>query len=153
MTTTTGPLAGVRVLDLSVLISGPLAGMMLADQGADVIKVESPGIGDFMRYLGSSKGGMTGIFLNNNRGKRSLVVDLKKSEGIELLKKLVATADVGYESLEGMMMSTDGKWIAGVAHAGSTRPKDAPQYKPNGMLVLYSLIGGKLTKADRKSVV
>ena len=62
--------------------------------------------------------------------------------------KIVATADVGYESLEGMMMSTDGKWIAGVAHAGSTRPKDAPQYKPNGMLVLYSLIGGKLTKAS-----
>ena len=62
--------------------------------------------------------------------------------------KIVATADVGYESLEGMMMSTDGKWIAGVAHAGSTRPKDAPQYRPNGMLVLYSLIGGKLTKAS-----
>ncbi len=94
MTTTTGPLAGVRVLDLSVMISGPLAGMMLADQGADVIKVESPGVGDFMRYLGSSKGGMTGIFLNNNRGKRSIVIDLKKPEGIDLLKKLAATADV-----------------------------------------------------------
>ena len=92
--TSHGPLHGVRVLDLSVMISGPLAGMMLADQGADVIKVESPGIGDFMRYLGSAKGGMTGIFLNNNRGKRSLVVDLKKPEGVEVLKKLVATSDV-----------------------------------------------------------
>ncbi|MEI8391196.1 MAG: CoA transferase [Actinomycetes bacterium] len=89
-----GPLQGVKVLDLSVMISGPLAAMMLADQGADVIKIESPGVGDFMRYLGSSKGGMTGIFINNNRGKRSLVVDLKSPQGIDVLKKLAATADV-----------------------------------------------------------
>ena len=89
-----GPLEGVKVVDMSVMISGPLAGMMLADQGADVIKVESPGLGDIMRFLGTNKGGMTGIFANNNRGKRSLVVDLKKPEGIELVKKLVADADV-----------------------------------------------------------
>lgn len=94
MTSANGPFHGVKVLDLSVMISGPLAGMILADQGADVIKVESPGIGDFMRYLGSSKNGMTGIFLNNNRGKRSLVVDLKRPEGVDVLKKLVATSDV-----------------------------------------------------------
>jgi crotonobetainyl-CoA:carnitine CoA-transferase CaiB-like acyl-CoA transferase len=89
-----GPLEGVKVIDLSVMISGPLAGMMLADQGADVVKVESPGLGDIMRFLGSSKGGITGIFANNNRGKRSLVVDLKKAEGIDVLKRLVAGADV-----------------------------------------------------------
>ncbi len=89
-----GPLDGVKVVDLSVMISGPLAGMMLADQGADVVKVESPGLGDVMRFLGSNKGGMTGIFLNNNRGKRSLVVDLKKPEGLEVVTKLVADADV-----------------------------------------------------------
>jgi len=89
-----GPLHGIKVLDLSVMISGPLAAMMLADQGADVIKIESPGIGDFMRYLGSAKGGMTGIFVNNNRGKRSLVVDLKSDQGVAVLKKLAATADV-----------------------------------------------------------
>ena len=89
-----GPLTGIKVLDLSVMISGPLAAMMLADQGADVIKVESPGIGDFMRYLGSAKGGMTGIFVNNNRGKRSLVVDLKSEQGVAVLKKLAETADV-----------------------------------------------------------
>ena len=64
---------------MSVMISGPLAAMMLADQGADVMKVESPGLGDIMRHLGTSKGGMTGIFLNNNRGKRSLVVDIKQA--------------------------------------------------------------------------
>lgn len=93
-TTSRGPLNGVRVIDLSVMISGPWAGMMLADQGADVIKVESPGLGDFMRYIGSAKGGMTGIFINNNRGKRSLIVDLKKPEGVDVLRSLVATADV-----------------------------------------------------------
>ena len=89
-----GPLDGVKVVDLSVMISGPLAAMMLADQGADVVKVESPGLGDIMRFLGTSKGGMTGIFANNNRGKRSLVVDLKRAEGVDVLRKLVADADV-----------------------------------------------------------
>lgn len=89
-----GALDGIKVVDLSVMISGPLAGMMLADQGADVIKVESPGLGDIMRFLGSSKGGVTGIFLNNNRGKRSLVLDLKKPEGLDVLKRLISEADV-----------------------------------------------------------
>jgi len=90
----TGPLEGVKVIDLSVMISGPLAGMMLADQGAEVIKVESPGLGDIMRFLGSSKGGVSGIFVNNNRGKRSLVVDLKQPAGIDLIRRLAADADV-----------------------------------------------------------
>ena len=80
-----GPLQGVRVLDLSVMISGPLATMILADQGAEVIKVESPGLGDIMRFLGTSQGGMTGIFANNNRGKRSLVLDLKQPAGVDVL--------------------------------------------------------------------
>lgn len=89
-----GALDGVRVLDLSVMISGPLAGMMLADQGADVIKVESPGLGDLMRYLGSHRNGVTGIYANNNRGKRSLVVNLKDARGVDLLHRLAAWADV-----------------------------------------------------------
>ena len=89
-----GPLDGIKVVDLSVMISGPLAAMMLADQGADVIKVESPGLGDIMRFLGTSKGGMTGIFANNNRGKRSIVVDLKQQAGTELVVRLIEGADV-----------------------------------------------------------
>ncbi len=89
-----GPLSGVKVVDLSVMISGPLAAMMLADQGADVIKVESPGLGDIMRFLGTSKGGMTGIFANNNRGKRSIVVDLKQPTGKDLMLQLIEDADV-----------------------------------------------------------
>lgn len=89
-----GPLDGVRIVDMSVMISGPLAAMMLADQGASVVKVESPGLGDIMRFLGTSKGGMTGIFANNNRGKRSLVVDVKQAAGVEVVRKLLAESDV-----------------------------------------------------------
>lgn len=85
---------GVKIVDMSVMISGPLAAMILADQGAEVIKVESPGLGDMMRWFGTSKGGMTGIFATNNRGKRSLVVDVKKPEGLEIVRRLIADADV-----------------------------------------------------------
>jgi len=91
---TAGPLDGVRVIDMSVMISGPLCSMVLADQGADVIKVEAPGLGDLMRVLGTQKNGTTGIFVLNNRGKRSLVVDVKRPEGLELMHSLVRSADV-----------------------------------------------------------
>ena len=94
VSTNTGPLAGIKVVDLSVMISGPLAAMMLADQGADVIKVESPGIGDMMRFLGSQKGGITGIFALHNRGKRSIGLNLKSDKGREILRDLMKDADV-----------------------------------------------------------
>ena len=71
-----GPLEGVRVLDLTSMISGPVATMMLGDQGADVIKVEPPG-GDLVRNLGPNRGGLTASFVSSNRSKRSLVLDLK----------------------------------------------------------------------------
>ena len=92
--TATGPLHGIRVIDMSVMISGPLASMVLADQGADVVKVEAPGLGDLMRVLGTQKNGTTGIFVLNNRGKRSLVVDVKRAEGLDLMRRLVRSADV-----------------------------------------------------------
>ena len=66
--------------------------------------------------------------------------------------KIAGTADIGHENLEGMMMSPDGRWIAGVAHGGSTRPKDAPQYKPNGMVVMYRLDGNTLTKVSEAPI-
>ena len=94
MSTNTGPLAGIKVVDLSVMISGPLAAMMLADQGAEVIKVESPGVGDMMRHLGSQKNGMTGIFTLHNRGKKSIGINLKSAEGRDILKRLLQDADV-----------------------------------------------------------
>ena len=97
--TAAGPLDGIKVVDMSTMISGPLAAMMLADQGADVIKVESPGIGDIMRMLGSQKGGMTGIFANNNRGKRSIVVDLKQDAGADIVRRL-ADKTTAYTALQ-----------------------------------------------------
>ena len=93
-TVTSGPLDGVRILDMSVMISGPLSAMVLADQGAEVIKVEAPGLGDLMRVLGTQKNGTTGIYLLNNRGKRSLVIDVKKPEGLHMMQTLIGTADV-----------------------------------------------------------
>jgi crotonobetainyl-CoA:carnitine CoA-transferase CaiB-like acyl-CoA transferase len=89
-----GPLDGYRILDLSAVISGPFSTMILADQGADVIKIEPPGIGDFTRVAGNKSGGLSASFLNNNRNKRSVVLDLKKPEGVEAIKRLAATSDV-----------------------------------------------------------
>ena len=89
-----GPLDGIRVVDLSTMISGPLATMILGDQGADVIKVETPGKGDLVRYLGSTKRGFSATFATSNRNKRSVALDLKSEAGREALFKLVASADV-----------------------------------------------------------
>ena len=88
-----GPLDGVRVIDLTSMISGPLATMMLADQGADVIKVEPPH-GDHSCRVATRRSGFSASFLNNNRNKRSVVLDLKTTQGLEALKKLVSDADV-----------------------------------------------------------
>jgi crotonobetainyl-CoA:carnitine CoA-transferase CaiB-like acyl-CoA transferase len=89
-----GPLAGIRVLDLTSMLSGPWATMILADQGADVIKVEEPVRGDHTRSLSNRYRGFSAQFLNLNRNKRSITVDLKTPEGVALLKRLSATADV-----------------------------------------------------------
>ncbi len=89
-----GPLAGFRVIELATMVSGPIATMLLADQGAEVIKVESPPGGDIMRRLGPQRGGVTAGFATINRGKRSLVLDLKQERGLAILHELAATADV-----------------------------------------------------------
>ena len=92
-TNLTGALDGVRVLDLTTMVAGPVATMMLADQGAYVIKVETPN-GDLMRHLSRGRNGMNASFLACNRNKRSLAVDLKTAHGREIIYKLIATADV-----------------------------------------------------------
>jgi len=89
-----GPLSGVRVLDLSSVVSGPMAAMVLADQGADVIKVEPPGWGDTIRYLGASHNGISAIFCMINRNKRSIAINWKTPAGAELVRKLATTCDV-----------------------------------------------------------
>jgi len=89
-----GPLDGIRILDLSAVISGPYGTMILADQGADVIKVEPPGRGDFTRAAGNKSGGMSASFLNNNRNKRSITLDLKSPSGVDAVKRLAAISDV-----------------------------------------------------------
>ncbi|MBI3770469.1 MAG: CoA transferase [Deltaproteobacteria bacterium] len=88
------PLAGIRIIDLSNMISGPLATMILGDQGADVIKVEAPGMGDPMRMFGAMRGGMSSTFVNLNRSKRSIVIDLRGETGKEILRRLIRKADV-----------------------------------------------------------
>ncbi len=89
-----GPFEGIRVIDLTTVISGPLATMILGDQGADVIKVEAPGGGDFSRHVATRRNGFSGSFVNNNRNKRSIVVDLKSEDGIAALKQMIANSDV-----------------------------------------------------------
>ncbi|OBF07649.1 CaiB/BaiF CoA-transferase family protein [Mycobacterium sp. 852002-10029_SCH5224772] len=89
-----GPMHGVRILDLSIALTGPYAVALLADQGADVIKLERPGIGDIARYLGVSVNGMSALYLMCNRGKRSITVDLRHAEGANIVRQLAAHADV-----------------------------------------------------------
>lgn len=89
-----GPLAGVRVVDFTAMISGPLATMTLADQGADVVKVEAPNGGDHARHVATRRGGFSASFVNNNRNKRSLVLDLKQEAGLEAARRLLKDADV-----------------------------------------------------------
>jgi crotonobetainyl-CoA:carnitine CoA-transferase CaiB-like acyl-CoA transferase len=90
----TSPLDGIRIIDLTAMISGPLATMMLADQGAEVIKVENPSGGDFTRSAANRQGNVSASFLNNNRNKKSVALNLKEPAGREALLQLVATADV-----------------------------------------------------------
>ena len=88
-----GPLDGYRVIDLTTMVSGPFATMMLGDQGADVIKVEAPGQGDHVRTGGDRAGGLAANFVNNNRNKRSIAVDLKHPRGRDAVLRLAAGAD------------------------------------------------------------
>ena len=88
----TGPLDGIKIVDLTSMISGPVATMLLADQGAEVIKVE-PKNGDIVRHVGFGDKGLTGTFLTVNRGKKSINLDLKSERGKEVLKKIIITAD------------------------------------------------------------
>jgi crotonobetainyl-CoA:carnitine CoA-transferase CaiB-like acyl-CoA transferase len=89
-----GPLRGVKIVDLTIALSGPWAIGLLADQGAEVIKVEAPGIGDIGRWVGPARGGVSAMAQFANRGKRSLCVNLQTDEGREIVRALARGADV-----------------------------------------------------------
>ncbi len=93
------PLAGLRVLDVSSVLSGPLAAMLLADLGAEVIKVENPAAPDFTRGIGNRRGGMTGYYYNLNRGKRSLAIDGRHPAGQHILRALADRSDVVLQNM------------------------------------------------------
>jgi crotonobetainyl-CoA:carnitine CoA-transferase CaiB-like acyl-CoA transferase len=103
-----GPLAGIRILDLTSVVAGPLATQMLADMGADVIKVEAPE-GDAPRHTGPARSpGMAALFMGLNRGKRSLVLDLKIDAAKDALWRLIATANVLVHSMRPQKMAALG---------------------------------------------
>lgn len=93
-----GPLSNFKILELTTTVSGPMTGMVLSDQGADIIKIEPPLLGDMARYLGSNREGLSAIFAVLNRNKRSIVLDLKEEKDLDIFKKMVREADVLLEN-------------------------------------------------------
>lgn len=92
------PLAGLRIIDLSRVLAGPFAAMILADLGADVVKIEEPNFGDESRGFPPFKDGFSAYFISINRGKRSVTLNLKEKRGKEILKELVKKADILLEN-------------------------------------------------------
>ena len=88
------PLSGIRVVDLTRVLSGPFCSMLLGDLGADVIKVETPGEGDSVRHQGAGRDGLSWYFANYNRNKRAITLNLRSEEGREILARLIARSDV-----------------------------------------------------------
>jgi crotonobetainyl-CoA:carnitine CoA-transferase CaiB-like acyl-CoA transferase len=123
-----GALAGIKVVDVSAVVSGPLCTMMLADQGADVVKIESHGMGDTLRLGLFERGGLTAFFANSNRGKRSIVLDLSKDEGRKIVHELVGEADVFVQN-----------WRPGAADRLGLGASDLCALNPN---LIYCSISG-----------
>ncbi len=110
-----GPLSDVRVVDLTTMVMGPYCTQIMADMGADVIKVEPPA-GDNTRYVSvGPEPGMGGVFVNVNRGKRSVVLDLRSSEGKDALRELVKRSDVFIHSMRAKAVARLGFSYADVA--------------------------------------
>ena len=107
------PLSGVRVIDLTRVLAGPYATMVLADLGAEVVKIERPGTGDDSRAFGPFRDGSSGYFASVNRGKQSCTLDLKSDEGRDILLRLIEGADVLVENFKpGVMEKLGLGWDA-----------------------------------------
>ncbi len=108
-----GPLAGIRVLDLTRVLAGPFCTMMLGEQGAEIIKIETPNGGDDARHIGPFIDGRSGYFMSINRGKKSIALDLKAAEDRAHFERLLETADVLVENYRGGTMEKLGfGWAA-----------------------------------------
>jgi crotonobetainyl-CoA:carnitine CoA-transferase CaiB-like acyl-CoA transferase len=114
-----GPLEGIKVLDLAIAATGPYAAAMLADQGATVIKVERPGIGDLARWVGVAHNGMSALFLTCNRGKRSIAVDITTDDGRAIVLDLAKAADVVVQNFRPGVMDKHG---LGYQHVAAVNP-------------------------------
>ena len=115
--TARGPLEGIRVIDLTQVLAGPTAAMLLADLGADVIKVEPPGYGDLSRLAQFRKGGLNSTFVNGNRGKRSIQIDLGTNAGRDVGMRLLAGADVAVQNMRPGVVDRLGLGYAAVSAA------------------------------------
>ena len=115
----TGPLSGIRVIDLTQVLAGPTAAMLLADLGADVVKVEPPGGGDLSRLARYAKGGINSTVANCNRGKRSIQIDLSTDPGRDIGLKLLAGCDVAVQNMRPGVIDDLG---LGYSHAAEVNP-------------------------------
>jgi crotonobetainyl-CoA:carnitine CoA-transferase CaiB-like acyl-CoA transferase len=110
-----GPMAGLRVVDLTSMVFGPYATQIMADMGADVIKVEPPSGDDTRNISPGPVAGMSGVFVNVNRGKRSIILDIKSADGKAALRKLIESADVFIHSMRAKAIARLGFDYAQVA--------------------------------------
>ena len=115
-----GPLVGIRVVDLTQVLAGPTTTMLLADLGADVIKIEPPGTGDLSRLARYAKGGINSTVANCNRGKRSIQIDLSTEAGRGLGVQLLAGCDVAVQNMRPGIMDSLGM---GYEHAAAVNPE------------------------------
>jgi crotonobetainyl-CoA:carnitine CoA-transferase CaiB-like acyl-CoA transferase len=152
-----GPLAGIRVLDFTRVLAGPSASLALADLGAEIIKVEPPGDGDETRTFPPMREGESHYFLAINRGKKSIVIDLKSEDGVALAKDLAAKCDIvvenyrpgvmdrlglGYETLSAI---NPGLIYCAISGFGMTGPlRDRPSFD----IVLQALSGALSVNGD-----
>ena len=153
-----GPLNGIRVLDVSILVQGPQAGAMLSDMGADVIKIELPGFGDHARFLPLSAEDLRSPwYIGCNRGKRALTLDLHQPDGVSVFRKLAETADVVLSNFQTGTLAGWGLGYESLAElnpgivwaAGNTLGPVGPDAKRKGADLAGQASGGLISTIGR----